>query len=775
MSDPDRPVVPDPPGPPPTAPGEGEALELGYVVALDQFSGPMDLLLYLVRRTELDIVEIPIATITDQFVATVHLWKSLDLDVAGDFIVMAATLLEIKARQLAPPPEIAEGAVPEEPDEVFDPRSDLIQRLLAYRRFKDASQLIDGLQEDAAGRVGRQLREAIPEDPDADEEILLEDLDVHALFRSYELIMARINGLGPRRVVFDEVPMNVRVQKLLDTLRADRSATLQRYLGSEPSKLGQAGVLVATLECIRQRFMEVRQLEQYGAIELRWRDDAERTATLSPPPEEAEPVGRRRRRLPLVTWTAHADAPAEGADEGDGEPEEGPQETDDQRFLRELDESCNLSLVLARGTDIEASFAAHWATIRPPPPPPAEAPPSPPIEVAAAAPASEPVPVPQRPHRKPRETIVATSPPPAGEVAPVTEASAVASTIEMPSAGEPSVAATLAAVDSLVGAAEVSDSPSAVTAGLPPLDQAPRADLAEPATVPALTVQPAAAAAAEPAEPTTHLTAPPAVDADVVTTPVDDQPPAPTTVERIVAAAEAALAPDDADDDEVAGDDPAAANAALLGERRPARQDETWFAPDADEDEDEPAEDDVAAANAALLEDERRAAALAAPPSEASPTEGKTQPVEGGEDEPRAAIGPESAPIDDEDDADHDPGLVAALAEAIPTIPHRDQPLGAETLGRLAALIPDAAGEVVDDEVADPVPPSPVVAQATEPDDRETAVRIAALAGNEASTDDADELIAPSAAGNDAPEPEDAEPTATALPSALSPPTSANR
>ena len=804
MSDSDQPVETDVAAPPSPTTGGGEAFELGYVVALDQFSGPMDLLLYLVRRTELDIVEIPIATITDQFVATIHLWKSLDLDVAGDFIVMAATLLELKARQLAPPPESSEGSVPEEPDEVFDPRSDLIQRLLAYRRFKDASQLLDGLQEDAAGRVGRQMREAIPEDPDADDEIRLEDLDVHALFRSYELVMARINGLGPRRVVFDEVPMNVRVQKLLETLRTERTATLQHYLTREPSRLGQAGVLVAALECVRQRFMEVRQLEQYGAVDLRWRDDAERTAVLSPPPEEAEPGGRRRRRLPLVTWTARADAPAESADDSDPEAEEGPQETDEQRFLRELDASCDLSAVLARGTDIEASFAAHWATIHPPPPAAEVVP----VAIETAAPEQAPI---ARARPKPRESVAAKPAPPVAEavaeIPPPTQASApllalvvepdvtlptehlahpdvdeapalaadCAIMVEPTSAGpDLSPAAPDTAPES--GPPEIASTPASDEVSQPqvhaaaaeaetPADDEPPADDAGADNDPALVT---AVAETQPTVPhpdqplgaeTLGRLAALIPDAAADTDDIDDTaehlaaaPPqvdapseAPHAAERLFAAVEAALAHDEDDDADV-GDDPAAANAALLGERRrPLPKDETWFASGSDaDDDDEPAEDDVAAANAALLDDERREAAAVPDDQAVAPR---------AVDEAQAATladvaAGDETPVDDES-ADSDPGLLTTLAEAEPTPPRQDHHLGSETLARLAALIPDAAADDADDEAEAAAPPDrPSESAATVPEQGETVVRLAAMASHAAELDADDEDSDPPASSD---------------------------
>lgn len=338
---------------------EGDLSDLGYRVSLDQFSGPMDLLLYLVKRTELDIVDIPLATITDQFVATVAEWHAMDLEVAGDFIVMAATLLEMKARMLAPPPPEGEEGEPQEEEEPLDPRADLIRRLLQYRRFKDAAQVIDELQEARQQQMLRQVREAIPEDPAAADDITLEDLDVHLLFRAYEYQMARISGLGPRRVLMDEVPMELRMARVVDVLQAERTTTLKKLLESEPNLVGQAGVLIATLEVIRQRFVEARQLEQYGQVDLRFRDQAERAIATSPPPEPPEEPGRRRKRIPLVTYQA-ADDGTEVADE----PEERV-ETEEQRFLRELDQHCDLSNVMARAADIEAAFISHWQQLHP--------------------------------------------------------------------------------------------------------------------------------------------------------------------------------------------------------------------------------------------------------------------------------------------------------------------------------------------------------------------------------------------------------------------------
>jgi len=109
-----------------------------YKVELDTYNGPMDLLLYLIRREEVDIKDLPIARIADQYIAYLDVLQGLDIELAGDFVVMAATLLELKSRALLPrPPEIEEGE-----DEAEDPRETLIRQLIEYRRFKEAAGLL---------------------------------------------------------------------------------------------------------------------------------------------------------------------------------------------------------------------------------------------------------------------------------------------------------------------------------------------------------------------------------------------------------------------------------------------------------------------------------------------------------------------------------------------------------------------------------------------------------------------------------------------------------
>src|SRR4051812_16462872 len=122
---------------------------MSYTVALETFHGPLDLLLYLVKRNEVDILDIPIAAVADQFVAYLQVMQTLDVELAGDFLVMAATLLEIKSRLLLPPEAHAEE------DELDDPRNELVKQLLEYRKFKDAASTLEGLAERQGTRLAR--------------------------------------------------------------------------------------------------------------------------------------------------------------------------------------------------------------------------------------------------------------------------------------------------------------------------------------------------------------------------------------------------------------------------------------------------------------------------------------------------------------------------------------------------------------------------------------------------------------------------------------------
>ena len=476
---------------PPVAPDE-PALDLGYSVAVDAFSGPLDLLLFLVRKSELDIIDIPVATIADQFVALIREWQELgelDLEAAGDFILMAATLLEIKARTVAPPP-IDEGELAsEDEDDILDPRADLIGKLLAYRRFKEAVGLLNQLEAQRAQQVTRQLREDIPEDPDEATGIDLGELNVNQLSKLWYTLLARLGGNGPRTVMKDDIPIEGSIRKLEASAIEQRELTLHGLFAAESTLQGRVTMLMATLECTRQRIVHATQHEQYGDVILRFREESDRVITpVVFPPEEGGK--KRRRRPPLVTFQAPVAPSADESEDAPSEPEE-KHETDEERFLRELNESCDLDGVLARVQDVEKGFQAYWEVLHPAPPPPVQQ--IIPLVVEPVAVAQAEVPV-----------AVAGSEP----VTAVAVGEAPATAVVDPAAAVVTVEA-LAAVEPLVQAvAEVAEVPLVdpaqaqhlvVDAALPAAAEAPpqvEAAAVEPAVAEVVAAEPAASESA---------------------------------------------------------------------------------------------------------------------------------------------------------------------------------------------------------------------------------------------------------------------------------------
>jgi segregation and condensation protein A len=171
-----------------------------YRVDLDIYNGPLDLLLYLIRERELDIHDIPIAEITEQFLAHLEIVKQIDVDRAGDFLLMAATLMLIKSRTLLP----VQGD-DDEHDEELDPRTDLVRQLLEYKQFKDASRVLSEGEHDRNRRFGSALEPPPPESPDAGK--LLADIGVDDLLLAFERMMRETLAEVDHQVFTEVLPM----------------------------------------------------------------------------------------------------------------------------------------------------------------------------------------------------------------------------------------------------------------------------------------------------------------------------------------------------------------------------------------------------------------------------------------------------------------------------------------------------------------------------------------------------------------------------------------
>jgi segregation and condensation protein A len=255
----------------------------GYQVRLGSFEGPLDLLLFLIRRAEVDIHDIPIAQITRQYLDTVAGARDMDVEQAGEFLVMAATLVEIKSRMLAPPEEGADPVDPLAPSEAGeDPRRDLVRQLLAYQRFRSAADGLDRLRREyeqrwpASGTAEPSAEGEVREWSEAD--LDLGDVHVLDLLEAFERIGSAVDftRLGEHSVVWDDTPIGLHQDDLVDRLQRSeaRRMTLQSVFAGR-TRLDRIGLFLALLELARQQRVRVRQASAADAIELELLDGVE--------------------------------------------------------------------------------------------------------------------------------------------------------------------------------------------------------------------------------------------------------------------------------------------------------------------------------------------------------------------------------------------------------------------------------------------------------------------------------------------------------------------
>jgi|TARA_B100000959_G_scaffold285269_1_gene359481 segregation and condensation protein A len=243
-----------------------------FRISIEAFDGPLDLLLYLVRRSEVDIHDIPIAKITDEYLEILRHSTSVDVEMAGEFLVMAATLIEIKSRSLVPQSQIDEDEVDQESyDDSSDPRGDLIRQLLAFQRFRTASEQLDIRRASFALRFEATI--GIQKENEINEEHSLELDDIHILDLSdaYEHIASAIDftRLGEHHVAFDDIPIELCQEDLVDRLArsSEKHITLQSTFEglTLPERVG---MFLATLELVRLRRITVQQDDQLGSITI---------------------------------------------------------------------------------------------------------------------------------------------------------------------------------------------------------------------------------------------------------------------------------------------------------------------------------------------------------------------------------------------------------------------------------------------------------------------------------------------------------------------------
>ncbi len=294
-----------------------------YRIDLEAFGGPMDLLLYLVRKNEIDIHDIPIAEVLEQYLEHMKLLTHLDVDGVGEFLVMASTLMEIKSRMLLPQVPV------DDEDEPEDPRTDLVRQLLEYKRFKEVSEELDDMRHEQARRFPRGSSGEFAGDEDEEGPRLeLDDLTLWDLCAAYSEILREIELSAEREVVFDDTPVEEHMNRILYGLKSSRDLSFRSIFPRTADRGTLVGLFVALLELVREKKVRIVQERDFGDIRIRMREEPAETAGTG---AETEEVGPTIDSAQVGAATGGASPEGEAQTEGplddglaDGPPESAP-------------------------------------------------------------------------------------------------------------------------------------------------------------------------------------------------------------------------------------------------------------------------------------------------------------------------------------------------------------------------------------------------------------------------------------------------------------------
>ncbi|MFC1739535.1 segregation and condensation protein A [Planctomycetota bacterium] len=235
-----------------------------YRVNLDIFAGPLDLLLYLVRKEEVDIYDISIAKITNQYLSYIEMLKSLDIDMAGDFLVMAATLMHIKSAMLLPKADL------EEIDEdLADPRVELIRQLLEYKKFKDAANLLNAAADEQNQRHARPDSIIERLKPQAEPEVDIELVSIWDLLEAFDSIIKATGAAKDISIIEDDTPIDLYQIQILHRLQQEGPTIFERLFEGTVERFVMVGLFLALLELVREGLVWAEQEECSASIYLR--------------------------------------------------------------------------------------------------------------------------------------------------------------------------------------------------------------------------------------------------------------------------------------------------------------------------------------------------------------------------------------------------------------------------------------------------------------------------------------------------------------------------
>lgn len=234
---------------------------MSYKVKLEIFEGPLDLLLYLIKKSEINIHDIPIAEITEQYLQYLELMKLLDLDIAGEFLVVAATLMQIKSKMLLPPD------ASQEEEEEEDPREELVRRLLEYKKFKEAAQRFKDMELARRDVFTRKLDEIHKVESEPEEEAFFE-ASIFDLINAFNKALSSVPKDIFYEVIKDEFTVEEKIHDLLHILLVKPKIALSSLFGAARNKTEIIAIFLAILELIRLKEIVAYQKMIFGDINI---------------------------------------------------------------------------------------------------------------------------------------------------------------------------------------------------------------------------------------------------------------------------------------------------------------------------------------------------------------------------------------------------------------------------------------------------------------------------------------------------------------------------
>ena len=235
---------------------------MSYKIHLDNFEGPLDLLLYFIRRDELDIYDIPIAKITRDFINVIGEWKKLNILIAGDFIVMASTLMRIKARIMIPRPDIDEDG------EIIDPRTELMQQLINYRRYRDAAGMLENLAIERKNFIPRQFKQEVTPDENSELGIYFRDISLYELARLFKVAMENRPVISQFELNREPIKLEKQKELIMKFFDGEGRIKLNNLISTLKSKMEIIVTFLAVLDLVKEGICTITQSETFGQIDL---------------------------------------------------------------------------------------------------------------------------------------------------------------------------------------------------------------------------------------------------------------------------------------------------------------------------------------------------------------------------------------------------------------------------------------------------------------------------------------------------------------------------